>query len=200
MAPDASLSEWLTGLAGSVPVLDELVSFFANDFFIPLVICLVLPALWFGVRDPERRARYQWAVMTTPSGMGFACLFVWALNHGFGVDPWPRPWQEIDSAREAAALLFYGPVDPSFPSNPAAIGFAAAAGIWFVNRKLAGVICLLALLWCFARVYCGAHYPLDIVGGAAIGIFIAVLTRGFFRVAAPIPNFFLRVLRWLCLA
>ena len=200
MAPDAKLSEWITGLAGDIPVWDELMSFLANDFFIPLVICLLLPALWFWFSDPKQRERYQWAVMATPSGMGFACLFVWMLNHVFSVDPWPRPWQTLDSAREAANLLFYGPIDPSFPSNPAALGFAAATGIWFVNRKLAAFVCFLAIIWSLARVYCGAHYPLDIVTGAAIGIFIACLTRAFFRVIAPIPVLFLRTLRWLCLA
>lgn len=200
MSPDHKISEWITGLAGNTPVLDQLMSFLCNDFFIPLVICLILPALWFWFSDPEKRNRYQWAVMVTPSGIGFASLFVWILNHAFKVDPWPRPWQALDNAREAANLLFYGPIDPSFPSNPAAMGFAAATGIWFVNRKLAAFVYLLAILWCLARVYCGAHYPLDIVGGAAIGIFIACLTRIFFRLIAPIPNLLLRILRRLCLA
>ena len=200
MAPDHKISEWITGLAGNAPVLDQLMSFLCNDFFIPLVICLLLPALWFWFSDPEKRERYQWAVMATPSGMGFAALAVWILNHAFGVDPWPRPWQVIPSAREAADLLFYGPVDPSFPSNLAAMGFAAATGIWFVNRKLAAFVCFLIVLWSFARIYCGAHYPLDIVAGAAIGIFIACLTRAFFRLIAPIVYLFLRLLRYLCLA
>jgi len=201
MAPDAKISDWITGLAGDVPVLDQLMSFLCNDFFIPLVISLILPALWFWFSDRERRERYQWAVMATPSGMGFSSLFVWILNHAFGVDPWPRPWQIPGSnAEKAAELLFYGPIDPSFPSNIAAIGFAAATGIWFVNRKLAAFICFLSILWSFARVYCGAHYPLDIVAGAAIGIFIACMTRAFFRLVAPIPNLFLRILRRLYLA
>jgi hypothetical protein len=200
MAPDHKISEWITGLAGNVPVLDQLMSFLCNDFFIPLVICLILPALWFWFSDPEKRERYQWAVMATPSGMGFAALFVWILNHAFGIDPWLRPYDAIPSAGKAAADLFYFPSDPSFPSNPAAVGFAAATGIWFVNRKLAVFIGFLAVLWSLARIYCGAHYPLDIVAGAAIGIFIACLTRAFFRLIAPIIYLFLRVLRYLRLA
>ena len=174
-APDAKISEWITGLAGKVPVLDQLMSFLCNDFFIPLVICLILPALWFWFSDPEKRGRYQWTVMATPSGMGFSTLAVWILNHALRVDPWPRPWESIPSAGEAANLLFYGPVDPSFPSNLAAMGFAAATGLWFTNRKLAAFVCFLTLIWSFSRIYCGAHYPLDIVAGAAIGIFIAFL-------------------------
>jgi len=200
MAPDASISEWITGLAGNIPVWDELMSFICNDFFIPLVICLPLPALWFWFSDPEKRERYQWTVMTTPSGMGLAALAIWILNHVIHVDPWPRPWEVIPSAREAADLLFYGPIDPSFPSNLAAMGFAAATGIWFVNRKLAAVVCFLTLLWAFARVYCGAHYPLDIVAGAAVGILIACMTRALFRIIAPLPNLVLSTLRRLYLA
>jgi len=200
MAPDQKISEWITGIAGNVPVFDQLMSFLCNDFFIPLIICLILPALWFWFSDPEKREHYQWAVMVTPSAMGFANLAVWLLNHAFHVDPWPRPWYAIPSAGEAADLLFYRPIDPSFPSNLAALGFAAATSIWFVNRKLAVFVCFLTILWSFSRIYCGAHYPLDIVAGAAIGIFIACLTRAFFRLIAPIPNLLLWILRKLCLA
>ena len=194
------ISEWITGLAGHIPVWDQLMSFLVNDFFIPLVICLLLPALWFWFSDPEKRERYQWAVMVTPSAMGFSTLCITILNLVLGVDPWPRPWQTFDSAEEAATLLFYGPVDPSFPSNPAAIGFAAATALWFVNRKLGYFVGFLAFLWCIARVYCGAHYPVDIIAGAAIGVVIACLTWGFFKLVAPFPKLFLIVLRRFYLA
>lgn len=200
MAPDAKISEWITGIAGKVPVLDQLMSFLCNDFFIPLIICLILPALWFWFSDPEKRERYQWTVMATPSGMGFAALAVWILNHAFSINPWNRPYVDIPSAAKAADLLFYRPIDPSFPSNLAAVGFAAATGLWFSNRKLAVFVGFLTLLWSFARVYCGAHYPLDIVAGAAIGIFIACMTRAFFRLVAPIVYRFWGIFRYLRLA
>ena len=79
MAPDANISEWITGLAGHIPVWDQLMGFLANDFFIPVIICLLLPAMWFWFSDPQKRERYQWAVMVTPSAMGFTNLFIWIL-------------------------------------------------------------------------------------------------------------------------
>jgi undecaprenyl-diphosphatase len=35
------------------------------------------------------------------------------------------------------------------------------------------VIWALAVLTCFGRVYSGAHLPLDVVGGAGLGVAIA---------------------------
>jgi len=34
---------------------------------------------------------------------------------------------------------------------------------------------ILATLWSLARVYCGVHYPLDIVAGAGVGGLAAIL-------------------------
>lgn len=34
---------------------------------------------------------------------------------------------------------------------------------------------VLATAWSLARVYCGVHYPLDVVVGAAVGAFAAYL-------------------------
>lgn len=42
-------------------------------------------------------------------------------------------------------------------------------GLWRVDRRL-GIVSLLLSVWlCVARVYIGAHYPSDVVGGAVLG-------------------------------
>lgn len=179
-APDASVTVWLTGLVGRVPAFDWLMSVFVSDFFLPVLSFLFLIALWFGTRTASRRERNQRTVLCAATGAGFATLAVWVLNHAFHLDPWVRPFIAHESARHAAETLFYFPHDPSFPSNAAAVSFALAAGMWFTNRKAGAVLFVLALLWSFARVYCGVHYPLDIVGGAAIGIVISYIIYKFF--------------------
>lgn len=67
-------------------------------------------------------------------------------------------------------------VGPSFPSGHAIIAFGIA---WlvapYVGRRSQYVLIALCLLVAFARIYLGAHNPLDVVAGAACGIAVAAL-------------------------
>jgi undecaprenyl-diphosphatase len=125
--------------------------------------------------------------------VGFASAAVSLFNEFFDR---LRPFEAFDDV----TLLFYQSTDPSFPSNVAAVGFAFAMGAWFGNRKAGYLLFLLAILWSFARVYCGVHYPLDIVGGAAIGILATLAALGFLRIIEPIPTWVLKGFRKLYLA
>ncbi len=62
----------------------------------------------------------------------------------------------------------------SFPSGHAIISFAIAGLLVLVLPRLWGLVAfVLAACNGLARVYLGAHNPLDVVGGAAIGLVIA---------------------------
>jgi undecaprenyl-diphosphatase len=73
------------------------------------------------------------------------------------------------------------PHDASFPSGHASTGFAAATMLSFAFPRLAPLLLLLASAVAFSRVYVGVHYPLDVVGGAALGIAVASLLRWLVR-------------------
>ena len=84
----------------------------------------------------------------------------------------------IDRGRPPVFLsdvLFHGyPTDPrgsGFPSSHTAVAVAVVIGAWpWLDRpwRLAGVV--LAVMISVNRMYVGAHFPLDIVGGAAVGL------------------------------
>ena len=60
--------------------------------------------------------------------------------------------------------------DNGFPSDHVLLTGAIAMIIWFYNRKLSGILWLLALLIGWARVYAGIHHWTDIIGSIVIVI------------------------------
>jgi undecaprenyl-diphosphatase len=67
--------------------------------------------------------------------------------------------------------------DASFPSGHAATSFAAATVLTFAFPRLGPALFLLASAVAFSRVYVGVHYPLDVIGGAFLGVLIALVIR-----------------------
>ncbi len=65
------------------------------------------------------------------------------------------------------------PGSGSFPSGHATIAFACATVIAWASPKLAVPAFLLAAAIAFSRVYAGVHWPLDVLGGAILGVLLA---------------------------
>jgi membrane-associated phospholipid phosphatase len=85
-----------------------------------------------------------------------------------------------------ALLLVDKTTDFSFPSDHAVMAGAVAMGLFLVSRRLGLVAVAAALLMAFTRVYVGAHYPLDVVVGLALGA--GVVALGWLLVARPLTS------------
>ena len=82
------------------------------------------------------------------------------------------------------------PFTTSFPSGHTASAAAFAAGITLEDPRWAALIVPLAASVAFSRIYTGAHYPSDVLAGAAIGAGAALAVRGLVpeRTSTPPPR------------
>ena len=70
-----------------------------------------------------------------------------------------------------------------YPSGHAAVAFALATiGFLWFGPRVRWAFLAAAIVVCFGRVYVGAHLPLDVVGGAAIGVASGALVGLLLRV------------------
>ena len=184
---DAEVVRWLNGGVGAVPAFDTVVRVVVGDYFCPVVISLLVFAAWFGPQDPAVRLAHQKACFAAWLAMGFGNLAVQIIGEAVGRD---RPFADED-----LQLLFYPPSDPSFPSNPAVVGMALAAGLWTANRRLGYVAFAVAAAWSLSRVYAGVAYPTDVLAGVAIALAVTAVVVVVLRLVEPLPTLLLRVAR-----
>ena len=142
-----------------------------DDFFVALshigsygMIWLLLAAL--AVLVWRRPAIFMYVL----AGEVLADAMSYALRYAIGRD---RPPVRFPEPR----ALVHIPANPSFPSGHAATSFACAATLAWLTPLSPVALYALAALIAFSRVYVGVHYPLDVIGGAALGLGVATALR-----------------------
>ena len=90
-----------------------------------------------------------------------------------------RPCHDPELASKINFLIGYKPRSSSFTSSHATNHFAIAAFIFVTLKQQIGKIVWLFILWaaiiCFAQVYVGVHFPLDVICGGIIGFLFGYL-------------------------
>lgn len=141
-----------------------------------VLFAALLALAWWQARhapDPRPMAAALWA----PVG----ALVALALNQPLGnFVGETRPYTVFPHA----LLLVAHSQDFSFPSDHAVMAGAVAAGVSLSNRRLGVLTAVAAVVLAFARVYVGAHFPLDVIAGLLFGA--AVVGVGYLVVRRPL--------------
>ena len=90
----------------------------------------------------------------------------------------PRPYVVLDLVKK---IIPENSDLKSMPSGHAAIFFAIAMAVYLYNKKLGIFFFIGAILMGIARVFCGVHWPSDILVGAIIGILSAIIVDKIFK-------------------
>lgn len=136
------------------------------EYGVGLFAALLLVAWWRARRDgdPATMAAALWA----PVGALVALGLNQPLVNGFHE---ARPFTVFP---HALMLVSHSP-DYSFPSDHAVMAGAVTMGVLLTSRRLGVVAAIAASVMAFARVYIGAHFPLDVVVGLLLGAAVALL-------------------------
>jgi undecaprenyl-diphosphatase len=174
---DSSIITFLNSFARHSWTFDSLVYMLSsNDLLKGGVVVAFIWWTWFrpDVHKDDTRLHLICAI--------FACLVAVVIARGLAL---MLPFRERPMV--VAALHFQHPyggdyegiIDwSSFPSDHAAVFFSLAMSIFFVWRAV-GIAALsyVFLFIAMPRLYLGFHYPTDILGGALIGIVLALIAR-----------------------
>jgi undecaprenyl-diphosphatase len=121
-----------------------------------LVVGVVLAVLW----------RRPWFLVVLLAADLAAVWLSLALRQLIGRDRPPLVYPEPEP-------LVSVPHSGAFPSGHASSALACATVIAWASPRLAAPAFVLAAAIAWSRVYVGVHWPLDVLGGAALGVLIA---------------------------
>lgn len=91
---------------------------------------------------------------------------------------WPRTRPFVEGNLN---LLLEKINQAAFPSGHAAFFFALSLIVYFYNKKAGLLFFVASTLMGICRVLTGLHWPTDILGGAAVGLFSAWLIQRIFK-------------------
>lgn len=130
--------------------------------------------LWMGIAAAltaagphERKAAIRGVIaMGATSAIVNGPIKLWVRRH--------RPdYETVPALRRLASA----PVSSSFPSGHAASAAAFAVAASIESPRLAAPLGGLAAAVAYSRIHNGAHYPSDVIAGAAVGATIAVVSK-----------------------
>jgi undecaprenyl-diphosphatase len=146
-----------------------------------VVIAVAAFGLWLLAR-PGGSSRWKLAAASALASAGLGLLINRLIGHFWAR---PRPF-----ATHPGSYTLSHSHDPSFPSDHASAAFGIAFAVVLFDPLVGAAYLALAVLIAVGRVIIGAHYPGDVLAGAGVGLFSALIVV---RVARPVIAFLVRI-------
>jgi len=160
MAFDIKLFYFFNNFAGKSALFDALIVFLVS-YFPLIIIAAFLLLLYFSAYAKKEKLNIFWATFVSAVAARFVITEIIRFFYYR-----PRPFL----AHELNQLIYTSVNTGSFPSGHSAFFFAMATAVYLYNKKWGSGFFIAAILMNVSRVIAGAHYPSDILGGAAIGM------------------------------
>jgi len=105
-----------------------------------------------------------------------------------------RPCNDPDMASNLHLLANYCGQNGSFTSSHAANHFGIATFLFITLYNILNRWSYLFFVWaiiiCYSQVYVGVHFPLDVIGGAFLGMFFGWISGNFYiKKAGPLSRY-----------
>lgn len=147
----------INGIANKSAVLDQIVILVAE--YLPFVFIAILLYLWF-INKQDSRNKALYAVYSSIIGLAMNLAITLVYFH-------PRPFMN-----KVGTMLINHLPETSFPSDHTTFMLSIALLLLFVKetRAIGIALTILGIVGGLARVVCGIHYPLDIIGSFIVAI------------------------------
>jgi undecaprenyl-diphosphatase len=161
---DSYLFTLIHGLSGIAGWLDFLAVFFA--LFLPYFIAAAF-IIYYVFKKGYSLKDKKYMIVTPFVAAIISRFFLGTVIKYYFDRPRPFLLYEFNPLIEAGGL--------SFPSGHAMFWFAFSACVFSFNRKMGWGLFVLSFLNGFFRVFCGVHYPADIISGAIVGYVVGFM-------------------------
>lgn len=160
------------------PLLDIMMPFFRQpEFWVPFYLFLIL----FSILNFPKKALYWMlsaGLTVTITDLISSRLFKPLVGR-------LRPCNDPELTQSIRMLADHCGQNGSFTSSHAANHFGMAMFFFLTLHSIMGNYSRLFFVWAalvaYAQVYVGVHFPLDVIGGALLGLFAGWLTAKIFH-------------------
>jgi undecaprenyl-diphosphatase len=151
------LFKLINSMAGKNAVLDKTMIF--NAKYLIYIVPIYLLCLWFIPKDNRSKKVSLYILLAVIVSLSIGWIITLFYFH-------PRPFM-MGLGKE----LFQHSKETSFPSDHATVMFAVSFALFFLKDiKNSIIFFVLAALVGFARVFCGVHFPFDILGALIVAL------------------------------
>lgn len=155
------LFEFFYNFAYKSDIFDSIISFFASDY--ALIITTVLLVYLFEHKDKLKSVSDLIVVIITAGTTWAVATYLKLFFHTL------RPFEVFPIVTLVEQNGF------AFPSGHSAFFMAIASSLWFYHKRLSIFFGISAVVIGVSRIIAGIHFPIDILGGLALGFIIGMI-------------------------